>query len=50
MYPEELVRPMRAELSEAGFEELYSAGAVENAIGKLDERTHRAFGENPKTR
>ena len=34
MYPEEIVNPMRAELSEAGFEELYSAGAVENAIAK----------------
>ena len=32
MYPEEMIKPMRAELSEAGFEELYSAGAVENAI------------------
>ncbi len=34
MYPEEMVKPMRAELTEAGFEELYSAGAVENAIEK----------------
>lgn len=34
MYPEEMVRPMRAELADAGFEELYSAGAVENAIAK----------------
>lgn len=34
MYPEEMVSPMRAELAEAGFEELYSAGAVENAISK----------------
>ena len=34
MYPEEMVKPMRAELAEAGFEELYSAGAVENAIAK----------------
>ena len=34
MYPEEMVSPMRAELSDAGFEELYSAGAVENAVGK----------------
>jgi len=32
MYPEELIQPMRAELSDAGFEELYTAGAVENAI------------------
>ena len=34
MYPEEMIMPMRAELADAGFEELYSAGAVENAIGK----------------
>ena len=34
MYPEEMVQPMRAELSEAGFEELYTAGAVENAIAQ----------------
>ena len=32
MYPEEMVKPMRAELADAGFEELYSAGAVENAV------------------
>ena len=32
MYPEELVRPMRADLSSAGFEELYTSEAVENAI------------------
>ncbi|HEU4496734.1 MAG TPA: BrxA/BrxB family bacilliredoxin [Flavobacterium sp.] len=34
MYPEEMVKPMRAELADAGFEELYSAGAVENALAK----------------
>ncbi|MGK4566623.1 BrxA/BrxB family bacilliredoxin [Flavobacterium sp. 3HN19-14] len=34
MYPEEMVKPMRAELADAGFEELYSAGAVENAMAK----------------
>jgi putative YphP/YqiW family bacilliredoxin len=34
MYPEEMVMPMRAELADAGFEELYSAGAVENAMAK----------------
>lgn len=34
MYPEELVKPMRAELSEAGFEELYTADAVKDALGK----------------
>jgi putative YphP/YqiW family bacilliredoxin len=32
MYPEEMVKPMRAELSDAGFQELYSAEAVENAL------------------
>ena len=34
MYPEEMVKPMRAELSDAGFQELYSAEAVEQAISK----------------
>lgn len=32
MYPEEMVKPMRSELSEVGFQELYSAAAVENAL------------------
>jgi putative YphP/YqiW family bacilliredoxin len=32
MYPEEMVKPMRSELSEVGFQELYSAEAVENAL------------------
>lgn len=32
MYPEELVMPMKAELTEVGFEELLSAEAVDNAI------------------
>ena len=32
MYPEEMVKPMRAELTEAGFQELHSAEAVENAL------------------
>ena len=32
MYPEEMVKPMRTELTEAGFKELYSAEAVENAL------------------
>ena len=32
MYPEEMVKPMRAELSEAGFQDLYTAEAVENAL------------------
>ena len=34
MYPEEMVKPMRAELSEAGFQDLYSAEAVEVALAK----------------
>lgn len=32
MYPAELVKPMRDDLANAGFEELYTAEAVENAI------------------
>jgi len=32
MYPEEMVLPMRAELTEAGFQELYTAADVKNAI------------------
>lgn len=32
MYPEEMVKPMRSELSDAGFQDLYSAEAVENAL------------------
>lgn len=32
MYPAELVKPMREDLSTAGFEELFTAEAVENAI------------------
>ena len=38
MYPEEMVKPMKAELSEVGFQELYSAEAVENAL-KLEGTT-----------
>lgn len=34
MYPEEMVKPMRTELSEAGFQDLYSAEAVETALAK----------------
>lgn len=33
MYPEYLVEPMRAELTNVGFEELKTAEAVDNAIG-----------------
>ena len=32
MYPSELVKPMREDLASAGFEELYTAEAVEEAI------------------
>ncbi len=32
MYPEEMVKPMRDELTSAGFQDLHSADAVENAI------------------
>jgi putative YphP/YqiW family bacilliredoxin len=32
MYPEEMVKPMRAELTDAGFNELYTTEAVENAV------------------
>lgn len=32
MYPEEMVNPMRAELTDAGFQNLYSAADVENAL------------------
>ncbi len=32
MYPAELVKPMRQDLATAGFEELYTAEAVEKAI------------------
>ena len=32
MYPEEMVNPMRAELTDAGFKNLYTADDVKNAI------------------
>ena len=34
MYPEELVKPMRDELINAGFEALYTAGDVDTALAK----------------
>lgn len=34
MYPAELVKPMRQDLASAGFEELYTAEAVETAINQ----------------
>lgn len=34
MYPEDLVKPMRAELADAGFQELYSADAVNDALAQ----------------
>jgi len=32
MYPEEMVRPMQAELTMVGFQDLHSAQEVENAL------------------
>ena len=32
MYPEEMVKPMQAELTVAGFQDLHTAEAVENAL------------------
>ena len=32
MYPEEMVKPMRAELSDAGFQELHTTEEVDNAM------------------
>ena len=34
MYPAELVKPMRDELTQAGFDELYSADAVDAALSQ----------------
>ncbi len=34
MYPEELVKPMREDLTKIGFEELHTAAAVDAAIAK----------------
>ena len=34
MYPEEMVKPMKAELTEAGFQELYSAADVDAVLAK----------------
>jgi putative YphP/YqiW family bacilliredoxin len=34
MYPEEMVKPMKAELTDAGFQELYTSEDVENALSK----------------
>ena len=38
MYPEEMVKPMQSELTTAGFQDLHSAEAVENAM-KLEGTT-----------
>ena len=38
MYPEEMVKPMQEELTAAGFQDLHSAEAVENAM-KLEGTT-----------
>ncbi len=34
MYPEEIVKPMEAELTSAGFQPLHTAAEVENALAK----------------
>ncbi len=34
MYPEEMVNPMKAELTEAGFQELYTAQDVDSILAK----------------
>lgn len=34
MYPEEMVKPMKAELTEAGFQELYTAADVDAVLAK----------------
>ncbi|MCK5104444.1 MAG: BrxA/BrxB family bacilliredoxin, partial [Cyclobacteriaceae bacterium] len=39
MYPEELVSPMRAELTNVGFDELKSAEAVENHLKEKEGTT-----------
>ena len=36
MYPEELVKPMREELTNAGFEALYTSKDVDNAMSKKE--------------
>jgi putative YphP/YqiW family bacilliredoxin len=38
MYPQDMVNPMQAELTDAGFQDLHSAEAVENAM-KLEGTT-----------
>lgn len=34
MYPEEMVKPMKAELTDAGFQELYTAADVDSVLSK----------------
>lgn len=34
MYPEEMVKPMKAELTDVGFQELYTAEDVDNVLSK----------------
>ena len=34
MYPEEMVKPMKAELTDAGFQELYTAADVDSVLAK----------------
>ena len=49
MYPEEMVKPMRNELSEVGFQELYSAEAVENALKLCSVSAILHFLRKPKS-
>lgn len=36
MYPEELVKPMREDLASAGFEELHTSEAVNEALKRME--------------
>ena len=36
MYPEEMVKPMRADLAVAGFQELYTSEEVKDALAKKE--------------
>ena len=37
MYPAELVKPMREDLTKVGFEELHTAEAVDTALAKKEQ-------------
>ena len=49
MYPEEMVLPMRAELTQVGFQELYTTEEVENAI-KESPQWYPAMQHNRKVK